>query len=274
MSVQDQEYGGAPAYATPALLNSNGDPSYSPFAYVESLGRLFRFTPADVSTIDNVLVIGSAGGKGQWLATTAAGAPVASIAALQAIPASERFGGMLVTVLAGTSGDAETYRFHATSTAADASQNLVVTPSAGSGRWLRNDKQVFMSLPVGFATADAALLFTVPVGCRLALHDLWWDPTVSWTGGSSSSIGVHSSRSGLTAKGALLGGSGGDVAATLVSSATGEVGTIGSALATVAAKRVIFEAADTLNFDQITSVFTAGAANVRVAVSVIKNVGA
>lgn len=273
-SVQDQEYGGPPVYATPALLNSNGDPSYSPFAYVESLGRLFKFTPADASTIDNVLVIGSAAGHGQWLATTAAGAPVATMTALKAIPASERFGGMIVTVLAGTSGDAETWRFHATSTAADASENMVATPAAGTGRWLRNDKVIALLLPFTFATADATALFTTPAGCRLLVRDAWWDPLVSLSGGTNSAIGLHASPTGWSTKGDLLGGAAGDVAATLVGSGTREVGTIGAKMATLTNARLMLEAADTIVFDAITSAFTAGSANARVLCNVVKNVGA
>ena len=93
------------------------------------------------------------------------------------------------------------------------------------------------------------------------------------TGGSSSAIGLHASRV-LTAKGGVLGGSGGDVAATLVGTTAPflQVGTEGSAMAMPVRTHLI--AADTINFDRITSVFTAGAGNARVLCDVIANAGA
>ncbi len=197
---------------------------------------------------------------------------VANIAALKGIGATGRAAGMLALVLAGTSGGHELWRFHATSTAADTSENLVVSPTVGTGKWLRADGSISMSLAVDKTTADAATIFTVPVGVRLRVKTAWWDVTTSWSGGTNSAIGVHASPSGYTAKGAILGGSGGDVQATLVSTNTREVGTVGSALG--ATDRLILIAADTIKFDRIVDLFTAGAANVRVACDVLLNPGA
>lgn len=205
--------------------------------------------------------------EGGSISTTAA-----DLTALKAIAAVNRTNGMLVMLRS----DGSTWRFHSTSTAADTSENLVATPGAGSGRWLRNDKVVALSLACDFGTADNATLFTVPVGARLRPHAAWWEVSVSWTGGTASAIGVHASPTGWSTKGDILGGATGDVEATLVSTDTRMTGTVGATLDGSASgtKRLILIAADTLKFDRITSVFTAGAANVRVLCDVLANPGA
>jgi hypothetical protein len=196
--------------------------------------------------------------------------PVADRTALKAIAAADRANGMLCLVLS----DMSLWRFHSTSTAADTSENLVATPGAGSGRWLRADKQVALSLPFTFATANDAALFTVPVGARLHPREAWWEISTSCTGGSSSAIGVDSSVTGWDTAGDILGGATGDVAAALASTSTRMEGTIGAKIDTRGDGRLIMIAADTLNFNRITSVFTAGAGNVRVLCDVLANLGA
>lgn len=196
--------------------------------------------------------------------------PVADAATLIAIPADRRPAGMLAIKL----DDYSEWIFHASSTAADASGNLVQTPTAGSGRWLRRDKVVALTLPFTFATADAAVLFTTPVGCKLKVREAWWDVAVDLAGGASSAIGVHASPTGWTTKGDILGGAGGDVAAGLVASNTRMQGTIGAKVTTYTLGRLILVAADTLLFDRITSVFTSGSGNVRVLCDVVQNLGA
>lgn len=201
--------------------------------------------------------------------------PVASHAALKAIVAAARADGMFCMVLAGLDGSTEMWRFSAASTAADTSENLVVVPTAGTGVWLRADKTVALWLPVTFANADASVIFTMPTGAKFKPRESWWDVVTSWTGGSSSAIGVHCSATGYTTKGDLLGGASGDIAATLVGPVSGrQVGTIGAKLATRTTDRLIMIAADTLLFDQITSTFSAGAANVRVMGDLLSNPGA
>jgi hypothetical protein len=121
-----------------------------------------------------------------------------------------------------------------------------------------------LKLPIGFATADAAVLFTVPTltngAVALQIDSLWWEITTGWTGGSSSAIGISSSNTKYATKGDLLGGATGDVAATLVSTNKYVMGTAGAKYATaVSTGRVFLVAADTIRFDQITSAFTAGA---------------
>ncbi len=199
---------------------------------------------------------------------------VASHAALKAIAAAARADGMVAHVLAGLDGGLEKWIFSAASAAADTSENLVVAPTAGTGRWLRADKQVVLWLPFTFATADAAVLFTTPAGARLHPRESWWEIAADMTGGIASAIGLHSSVSGWDTKGDILGGAAGDVAATLVASSTRMTGTIGTKLTTRTAGRLIMVAADTLNFDAVTSAFVAGSGSARVLCDLLANPGA
>lgn len=196
--------------------------------------------------------------------------PVANLTALQAIPASARADGMTVVKL----DDGSKWRFSAAATATDSSNSLVVTPSAGSGAWLRHETHIALTLPFTYATADAAVLFTVPTGARLKILEAWWEITADMTGGSNSAIGVHASVSGWSTKGDILGGASGDLAATLVASNTRMVGTVGAKLDTNAHQRLIMIAGDTLVFDRIASAFAAGSGNVRVLCHTIANLGA
>lgn len=112
-----------------------------------------------------------------------------------------------------------------------------------------------LALPITFATANNAVLFTVPAGYRMQVVDAAWEPLVSWTGGASSAIGLGTSNAGYPAAGALLGGASGDVLAGLTATpATPLKRTIGSAVAA----GVWLIAGDTIRFNQITSAFTAG----------------
>jgi hypothetical protein len=124
-----------------------------------------------------------------------------------------------------------------------------------------------LKLPVGFGLADAAVLFTVPTltngAAALELGSLWWEITTSFTGGASSAIGVSSSNASYNTKGDLLGGSAGDVAAGLLSTGlTYKGGTLGTKFGSNG--KVILVAGDTVRFDRITSVFTAGAGFVHI----------
>lgn len=199
-------------------------------------------------------------------------APAADRTALKAIAASARADGMFCLVLS----DMSTWMFSAASAAADTSENLVCTPGAGTGRWLRYDKEVVLSLAFTFATADNATLFTVPVGARLRPSAAWWDIAVSMTGGTVSAIGLHASPSGWATKGDILGGAAGDTDATLVSTTTRMQGTVGALLngGSSGTSRLILIAADTIKYDRITSAHTAGSGNARVLCNVIANAGA
>lgn len=188
---------------------------------------------------------------------------VADTAALQAVVAAARYDGQLVL----RKSDNSLWRFDATSTATDASGQLVITPSAGTGRWIRADKSFIMKLPIGFATADAAVLHTVPAGfvLKLTAHP-FWEITTAFEGGSSSSIGLSSSRSGYSTKGDLI-------AATLEAALTAgiRVGTIGDKLDSVAEfHALVLEAGQTIRHDRIVDAFTAGAGFVCLPVTVMQ----
>jgi hypothetical protein len=141
------------------------------------------------------------------------------------------------------------------SSAVTADDILVVSPTDTSGRWVRADKFVDITAAVTKDTADAAVLYTVPTGFRLLLDVPFHNVTTSWTGGSSSAIGCSSSNGGLSTKGDLLGGSGGDVAAGLLSTGAYAKGTVGAKIGKPGA---VLVAGDTILFDRITSAFTAG----------------
>ncbi len=170
--------------------------------------------------------------------------------------------------------DGSQWRFHDTSTASDSTNNLVVTPDSGSGRWLRMDPSVTLKIPFSYTTADMATIFTTPTGSRIHPYDAWWEILADMTGGASSSIGVNTSVAGWNVAGDVLGGVAGDVEATLVASNARMVGTTGTKMGTRVDGRLVMIAGDTFAFNRITSAFTAGDGNVRILCAVLQNSGA
>lgn len=243
-----------------------GNVCYIKSATAVSMDATARSSAGRVLAVDSVkgvlvqagfAVTGPAGAVGASLL----GGGVADRTALKAIAAASRYTGKTVLVRS----DNSMWIFAASSTAADATENLVCTPAAGTGRWLRFEKSLCLDIPITFATADAAAIFTVPAGYVLKIvgHP-YWDVGTAWTGGSSSSIGLSSSKTGYTTKGDLI-------AATVEAALTAGVrkGTIGDKLDTVLEMQALhLEAADTLRHDRIVSAFTAGVASVRVPVMV------
>ena len=187
----------------------------------------------------------------------------ATAAALQALAATERVDGDEYRLANGAR-----FMYLAAGTAADASGNLVLTPSDAVGNYVCTDDVVDMVFPIGFGTADATVLFTVPTNARLLVRRGYWAVTTGFTGGSSSSIGLSSSNAAYNTKGDLLGGAGGDVAATLVAGAC-IPGTIGAKTAA----GIFLNAGDTIKFNQITSAFTAGAGFAHLVCDVLANPG-
>jgi hypothetical protein len=121
--------------------------------------------------------------------------------------------------------------------------------------------QPHLKLAVGFALADAAVLYTIPTLpngiAAVELTSLFWEIGTSFAGGASSAIGVSSSNASYSTKGDLLGGATGDVAAGLLSTGlTYKGGTIGAKYASNG--KIMLIAGDTIRFDRITSIFTAG----------------
>ena len=190
----------------------------------------------------------------------------ATMTTLAAIPAAQRFLGLEKFVEA----DKSTWYFHDTSSLT-AVTGLVAAPASGNGRWLRKPGRVQIKMPITFATADAAALITMPTGAVLLPLFAYWEITTGWSGGSSSAIGLSSNVT-WTTKGDILGGAAGDVAATLTTALSPQPGTVGAVLA--ATNRVLLKATNTVRFDRITSVFTAGAGNAVLVGDLLENAGA
>jgi hypothetical protein len=218
---------------------------------------------------------------------------VATVAALKAIPTIDGTAATATTrprYMTVPQGREERVRslnnrafyWHPTSTVT-ADDQLVIIPddrnmavdtalsASLAGRWLAVPGQmVDLALACAYITADAATLYTMPVGANMRLVPGYWEVTTGFTGGSSSAIGLSSDQSGHTTKGDLLGGSGGDVTATLGSAADYIEGTIGADIAA----GVILKAGKLVRFDRITSVFTAGAGYAHVVGQLLSNDGA
>jgi hypothetical protein len=141
------------------------------------------------------------------------------------------------------------------SSALTGDDQLVIKPTGSKGRWLLAPNFPFdLALPIDFNVADAAALLTLPAGCYLALGRSYWKITADWTGGSSSAIGLSGSVAPHSTKGDLLGGAGGDVAATLVAAGGKLLGTVGADVA----GGILLKPTHAVRFDRITSAFTAG----------------
>jgi|688.fasta_scaffold120395_2 hypothetical protein len=195
---------------------------------------------------------------------------VTTLTTLKAIPINDRDHGATKHVEA----DNSQWYFHSTS-AVTGDDLLVATPASGTGRWLRMPGTANIVLPFTFATADAAVMLTVPAGCLLLLRKFYWTIAADMTGGASSAIGVSSSKTGFTTKGDLLGGATGDVAAALTAALSPANGTIGAKMDTVAELHTtLWKAADIIRFDRITSAFTAGSGAVNVVADILTNAGA
>jgi hypothetical protein len=184
-------------------------------------------------------------------------------AALIAQLAAERVDGDVYQLADGSS-----WQYVAAGTASDASQNLILTPYDAPGVYVRQNDTIDLSAAFGFGTADATALFTVPTNARIFVRRGYWQVTIGFTGGASSAIGLNSSNATYNTKGDLLGGAGGDVAATLVVGAC-IPGTIGAKTAA----GIFLNAGDTVKFDQITSAFTAGAGFAHLICDILANPG-
>lgn len=198
-------------------------------------------------------------------------ASVATMAALTALTATHpaRVHGNIVDVDA----DGSRWYWHSTSTLT--SDGILVQAAAdapSAGRWLRAPGIVDLACSFTYATADGAALLTLPTGARFALHRAFWEVSTGFTGGSSSSIGVASTT--MSTAGDILGGSGGDVAATLVAGAAipGTVGAKLDALAEIHAN--VFAAGEAFTLERITSAFTAGVGKVHLVGHLLRNPGA
>jgi len=231
----------------------------------DATSRAVAISAASAANFENVLgtikthgVVGDKveveleiGGKAYVAAST-----VATRTALKAIAAANRYEGMEVVV----QSDYSHWVFDADGTAAeDTADELVQVPAAGTGRWVRADKAFIMKIPISYANTDGEAIETIPAGFALRLAGFpYWEVETGFTGGTASAIGLSTNITGYETGGDLLGGASGDVAATLV---TGDVaGTLGGELNdNVGFQALLLVEGSEIQFDRITSAFTAGA---------------
>jgi len=191
---------------------------------------------------------------------------VADKAALKALSAELRNGLMAIVM------DDRSLWVYDTSVdvSADEAEELQIEPTAGSGTWLRVDKSFVAKIPISYANTDGEAVWTIPESWALRLTGMpYWEVTTGFTGGSSSAIGISTNITGYTTGGDILGGASGDVAATLVAGiATGTIG--GELDDTAGLHDLLLEEDSELQYDRITSAFTAGADYVCVPVAVAK----
>lgn len=166
--------------------------------------------------------------------------------------------------------DGRVFYYHSSSVLT-ADDIFVVAPgSSQAGRYLLAPGFNFdLTLAIAFGTADAAVLATMPTNSFALLGRSYWEITADWTGGSSSAIGLSTSQAPGTTKGDVLGGSGGDVAATLVAAGGRLLGTVGADVGA----GILLKSAATIRFDRITSAFTAGTGFAHVVGQMLLNPG-
>jgi hypothetical protein len=198
-------------------------------------------------------------------------APVANLAALATYGIANAANGQVALDVA----TGKLWRFSA-ACALTADNILVAGSGTGNGRWLLMPGAHVLSMPITFATADAAVLWTIPTGAVLKFSSLYWTITTSFTGGTNAAIGVSSTRTNFTTKGDLLGGGSGDVLAALTTALSPTPGTIGAKMdaLTNAETNALWFATHTIRFDRVADAFTAGAGAVNIVCDVLANPGA
>ncbi len=162
------------------------------------------------------------------------------------------------------------YYYHATSVLSG-DDLFVIAPAAGPGRYLLAPGYAFdLAIAISKDTANAAVLATAPANMAALLGRSYWEITANWTGGSSSAIGIDTDTAPHNTAGDLLGGAGGDVAATLVAAGGKLLGTVG----TDVAAGILLKGGVEIQFNRITSAFTAGTGYVHVVGTMQANPGA
>lgn len=185
-------------------------------------------------------------------------AEAATVAAVQALGVDDRSGVILVrSTLFGLGR----FRWDANSLANDTSGQLAIRPtsidSGDPGRWVRDEAAFPLYVEATFATANNAVLYTVPTGFRLQIIGRpSATVTQSYASVGGAAFGLSSSNSAYNTAGDLFGGASGSLSAALASGI--RAGTIGAKLASQGL--VVLIAGDTIKADVFTSTFEAGAA--------------
>ncbi len=149
--------------------------------------------------------------------------------------------------------------------------DLFVVQATGEtvGRWLLAPGQTsILSLPFTFATADNAVLVTLPTNSVVQVLAGYWSVTADFTGGTTPAIGLSSNNAAYNTNGDLLGGASGDLTAALTAGAI-KIATAGTKIA----RGAFLVGGNTIIFDRIASAFTAGAGSAVLPVLVIANPG-
>jgi hypothetical protein len=141
---------------------------------------------------------------------------------------------------------------------------LVIVPTAGTGRWIRRDPMIDLVLPVTFATADAAQLCLVPAELTLApaIAAIMLEVTTIWAGGTLPALGLSMVTPSMARnKGSLAGGAAGTGAFTSVCFFQLLLGT---QFAPGLAQAPILCPASQIQFDRFGTFFTSGAGMIHV----------
>jgi hypothetical protein len=142
---------------------------------------------------------------------------------------------------------------------------LVIVPTAGTGRWIRRDPIIDLVLPVTSATADAAQLCLVPAELTLApaYAAIMLEVTTVWAGGTAAALGLSMVTPSIARnKGALAGAAAGTAGFTSVCFFQL---TLGSQFAPGIQQAPILCPASQIQFDRFGAVFfTSGAGNLHV----------
>jgi hypothetical protein len=141
------------------------------------------------------------------------------------------------------------------------SGQLVIVPTAGTGRWIRRDPMIDLVMPITFATADAAQLLLVPAELTLApaIGAIMLEATTAWAGGVAAALGLSMVTPSLVrTKGGLAGGATGIAGFTSVCFFQMLLGT---QFAAGIAQAPILCPASQVQFDRFGTFFTSGAGN-------------
>ncbi len=157
--------------------------------------------------------------------------------------------------------------FDPNSSASDALEQMVLTPTAGTGRWLRYQKSFDLKAAIGFALADNATLVTVPVGFLISTVRPFLEIVTQFAGGTNAAIGVSASVVPFSTAGDIIGGAGGELTAALTAGMRGKLGTALAAALAGTGQPFTLAAGGILKWNKIVDSFTSGAGFLHVPVT-------
>lgn len=169
---------------------------------------------------------------------------------VEALPASDLDGTISVAGVL--------FAWNPASLANDSTKQIAIRPtviaSGDPGRFEIVSRSFALSFATSYATADGAVLFTVPAGFRLLIERVYHRVSVGYVN-AAGRVGASSSNAAYNTAGDLIGGAGGDAAAALTIGVRG--GTIGAKFGSNGVVELV--AGDTLLWNVIAAGYTAGA---------------